>query len=299
MQKFYLSKGLYKYVDFICTKYKLIKINREIFKMRNLSSEFPIGVFDSGVGGFTVAKELLDLLPEEEIIYFGDTKRAPYGEKTLEDLEKFSVQIIDFLLKKKCKAIVVACNTVSSTCLDFLKRRYEGLIMADVVSVSVEEIAAKTKKSTGIFATKATIRSGQHEKLLHETNPEINVFGKECPLFVPIVEEGFSHTEIPLIAAKKYFEAFEGRDIDTLVLGCTHYPIIRDSIEKAAGTGIELIDPAGGTAKKIKALLEARGLLRVGHKPIHKFYYSGESDKFENIMEMVFGEKFQTEILEL
>ncbi len=249
----------------------------------------PIGIFDSGVGGITVAREIISRT-KENIVYFGDTKNMPYGEKTNAQLLAFSKKIIDYLISRNCKLIVIACNTVSSNCLDELKEHYD-IDIVDVVSAAVEETIDKADKNICLFATKATVKSRVHEKKIKEIRPDLNVFNKACPLLVHLVEENFIHNEMPFLAVKEYCKEFSEKEIDTYILGCTHYPIILDSIKKAVGYDKKIIDPAAGTADHVERILKEKNIFGDNKIPKYEFYNSGDSENFEKIVKNLLDDK--------
>ncbi|MDR3091239.1 MAG: glutamate racemase [Clostridiales bacterium] len=259
----------------------------------------PIGIFDSGVGGLTVAGEFLKLLPDEEIVYFGDTARVPYGSKSKEIVTKFSAQIVSFLIEKNVKAVVAACNTVSSNCYEALTARFD-LPIIEVVSAGAGEAARITRNNTvGVIGTERTIASGAYERMIKAENPEIIVYSKACPLFVPLAEEGWINNSVAAAAAEIYLQELIDRDIDSLILGCTHYPLLTDIITRAAG-GVSVINPAVQVARKMRALLEKRGMKRgKSDKPEHKFFVSDNSGKFDKISRIVLGKAYKAEIAEV
>jgi glutamate racemase len=244
----------------------------------------PIGVFDSGVGGLTVVHEIMNQLPNEEIIYFGDTARVPYGSKSKETVTKYSKQIIRFLLTKNIKAIIIACNTASSNSLEEVQKAFDIPIIGVVEPGSV--MAYKTTKNNriGIIGTEATIKSKGYTNSIKKHNKDIKTFSFPCPLFVPLAEEGWTNNEVAYLVAKKYLEPFYEKQIDTLVLGCTHYPLLKDVIQDVIGHNINLINPALEAAKNLKELLISKdGLRNSTQDPKHSFYVSDNTTKFEQI----------------
>lgn len=220
----------------------------------------PIGVFDSGIGGMTVVREIMRQLPNERVIYFGDTARVPYGSKSKETVTRYSRQIVRFLQTQHVKAIVVACNTASACALDELERE------TDVPFIGVvkpgAKVAARTTRNgrVGVIGTRATIGSGIYTTYIREINPDIQVIGKACPLFTSLVEEGLWQDPVTDEIATRYLSELIDIDIDTLILGCTHYPLIRATVGKIMGEHVTLVNPAYETARELKGLLEARGL---------------------------------------
>jgi glutamate racemase len=247
----------------------------------------PIGVFDSGVGGLTVATEISKQLKHERIIYFGDTARVPYGSKSKETIIKYSNQIVRFLLTKNVKAIVIACGTASSTALETLVDSYDIPIIG-VVSPGAACAYHTTKNNrVGIIGTEGTIASKTYELLIQKYEPEIEVYSKACPLFVPLVEEGWIEDTVTKQVAARYLKDFKKVDIDTLVLGCTHYPLIADIIGKELGETVTLVNPAYETAKELKDLLEREGLDNQGERKTNEYYVSDRASKFEALAKRI------------
>lgn len=247
-----------------------------------MSSKAPIGVFDSGVGGLTVVKEIMNQLPGETIIYFGDTARVPYGSKSKETIITYTRQIIRFLTGKGVKVIVIACNTASAFALETIKSEIDIPVIGVVRPGA--KVAAETTKNgkIGVIGTEGTIRSGIYNEFLNETNPNIKVFGKACPLFVPLVEEELMDDPVTVEMAKRYIGELLKDDIDTLVLGCTHYPLLRRTIRNIVGDKVTLVNPAYETAKSLKEVLMEQGLDNdLTLKTDHKFYVSDGAEKFK------------------
>ncbi len=244
----------------------------------------PVGVFDSGVGGLTVAREIMRNLPSEKIVYFGDTARVPYGNKSKENVIRYSRQIIHFLLEQQVKAIVIACNTASAFALDEVRDEFDIPILG-VIEPGARVAAKETKnKKVGVIGTEGTISSGIHASYLKKLDPEITVIGKACPLFVPLVEEGWLHDPITLEVVARYLQEFKEKDADTLILGCTHYPLIRSTIRDFMGERVRLVNPAYETALELASLLEKEGLLSTGKEQEefpYRFYVSDLADKFK------------------
>ena len=201
----------------------------------NLDSNAPIGVFDSGIGGLTVAREIMRNLPMEKIIYFGDTARVPYGSKSRNTIIRYSRQIVNFLQKQGVKAIVVACNTASALAMDTLEEEIDIPIIGVVRPGARVAARVTRRKKVGVIATEATINSNLYPRLIQGIDPEITVVGKACPLFVPLVEEGWRKDEVTEIVARRYLAQMQEEDIDTLILGCTHYPLLRKLISEIMG----------------------------------------------------------------
>lgn len=256
----------------------------QIQKDRLPEMDAPIGVFDSGVGGLTVVREIMRNLPNERIVYFGDTARVPYGSKSPETIIRFSKQISRFLQSQNVKAIVIACNTASALALDAVEAELNIPIIGVIRPGAYMAAHATQNKRVGIIGTESTIRSRMYDRLIQEQDPEIVVFGKACPLFVPLVEEGWLKDSVTEEVAKRYLSELLRKDIDTLVLGCTHYPLIRSLIGKIAGEQVTLVNPAYETAQELHRLLSEKNLLNDGTRNIkeqmYQFYVSDAAEKF-------------------
>ena len=223
--------------------------------MREISKR-PIGIFDSGVGGLTVARSIKKYLKNEDIIYFGDTARVPYGNKSKSTIIRFSNEIMKFLIKHKVKMVVVACNTASSFSLPQLKNRYD-LPIIGVISPGVKEAVLFTKNNRiGVIGTNSTISSGAYDRELEKVNKKSILFSTKCPLFVHLVENGFTKDKITYEVVKKYLTPFKKQKIDTLILGCTHYPLIKNVIQKVMPK-VKLIDSSYAVAKEVKRRLDS------------------------------------------
>lgn len=249
----------------------------------NEKSNAPIGVFDSGVGGLTVVKEIMSALPGESIVYYGDTARVPYGSKSAETITAYSRQIAKFLMSQDVKAIVVACNTASALALETIKAEFDVPFVGVVKPGAKMAAQATRNKRIGIIATEGTISSGIYEQFLKATSPEVEVFGKACPLFVPLAEEGWLEDEVTRQVAERYLSELKEKQVDALVLGCTHYPLLRNVIGEIMGDGVTLVNPAYETAKELKYVLEDNHILRNTEEagvPVHKFYVSDGAEKF-------------------
>lgn len=222
--------------------------------------DLPIGVFDSGIGGLTVVREIRRLLPREPILFFGDTARVPYGPKSPETVRRFALEDASFLARKGVKMIVVACNTVSSVAFEDLARRV-SLPLVGVVDPAARVAASGSASGRiGVIGTRATVASGAYPRAILALRPDARVEQAPCPLFVPLVEEGWSESAVAEEVARSYLEALRAQAVDTLVLGCTHYPLLKRVIGRVMGDGVRLVDTAEETARDVKALLDREGL---------------------------------------
>ena len=252
---------------------------------KELFCNAPIGVFDSGVGGLTVVREIMRQLPNERIVYFGDTARVPYGSKSRETVTRFSRQIVRFLQTQNVKAIVIACNTASAFALDELEKEVDIPIIGVVKPGARTALEATHNGKIGVIATEATIGSGIYKGYIEENNENVNVIGKACPLFVPLAEEGLWEDPVTDEIARRYLAELIDIDIDTLILGCTHYPLLRSTVAKIMGDKVTLVNPAYETARELKELLEKEGL-ESRKRPelgteLYQFFVSDAADKFQ------------------
>lgn len=221
-----------------------------------LSPQFPIGVFDSGIGGLTVAAALRRLLPAEKIFYLGDTARVPYGGKSRKTVERYSVEISGLLLAEGAKIIVVACNTASALALPKLQELFRAPVQGVIIPGAKSAVAKTNTGKIGVIGTRATIRSGAYEQAIRQLQPDAKVFSEACPLLVPLIEEGLLEDEITDAVLKRYLDPLLAKGIDTLVLGCTHYPLLRPAIARVAGSEIQLVDSAENCALAVQELLQ-------------------------------------------
>ncbi|MBO4987341.1 MAG: glutamate racemase [Lachnospiraceae bacterium] len=258
---------------------------QELILNGNIDPSAPIGIFDSGVGGLTVAREIMRQIPNERLVYFGDTARVPYGNKSKETITKYSKQIIRFLKTQNVKAIVVACNTASAYALDEIEKELEIPIIGVVKPGAKVAAEATRNKRVGVIATAGTIQSRIYAEYIEGIDKDIRVIGKACPLFVPLVEEGLLEDPVTDEIATRYLNELKDLDIDTLILGCTHYPLIRSTLGRIMGEKVTLVNPAYETAVELRALLEREGLLnpstnRLGTNQ-YQFFVSDGADKFK------------------
>ena len=221
----------------------------------------PLGVFDSGVGGLTVAREIMRQLPGEDLVYFGDTARVPYGSKSKNTVLKYSRQIVRFLRTKEVKAIVVACNTASALALDEIAAEIDIPIIGVVKPGAKMAVETTKTGNVGVIGTESTIKSGIYNDYIRELNPDITVVSKACPLFVPLVEEGLLEDRVTDDIVARYLQEMKEYHVDALVLGCTHYPLIRNTIGRIMGDRVTLVNPAYETARELKELLQEKDLL--------------------------------------
>ena len=258
----------------------------------------PIGIFDSGLGGLTVASEVRKLLPGEDIIYFGDTGRVPYGNRGRDVIRRYAKEDAEFLLSKGVKLIIAACGTVSSVASDIgdtLPVPFVGV----VAPASISAVRATRNRRIGVAGTAATVSSGSFVRTIGKIDPEILVFTKACPLFVNIVEEGyFSKADpLPALVTERYLEPLKQADVDTLILGCTHFPMLSEVISEYMGEKVTLINAGEETAKTAKAALEADGLLNDGQRTgKSEFFVSDRPEGFSRIAEVFLGKKISGDV---
>ncbi len=244
----------------------------------------PIGVFDSGVGGLTVVREIVRRLPEERIVFFGDTARLPYGSKSKDTIVRYARQIINFLHTQNVKAIVIACNTASAYALNTVSAESDIPVIGVIHAGAQTAVEATKNGRIGVIGTEATINSSIYTEEIKAMRPDIEVIGKACPLFVPLVEEGLRHDTVTDIVASRYLSELKGRYVDTLVMGCTHYPLIRSTIGRIMGDDVKLVNPAYETARELSELLTENDLTRESGAAVdgdqYRFYVSDLADKF-------------------
>ncbi len=247
------------------------------------NNDYPVGIFDSGLGGLTVLKELCTMLPYENIAYFGDTARVPYGIRSPETVTRYSFECVKFLLQQEIKILVVACNTVSSISLPEIANAVEVPVIG-VIQPGARAAALATRNGkVGIIGTEATIKSKAYSKAIESLSKEIQVYEHPCPLFVPLVEEGWTDDIIAFLIADKYLASIKEHGVDTLVLGCTHYPLLKNVIQKAMGS-VALIDSAIETSRVVRDVLSEKGLMRAADLPSKRKYYVTDSlEKFKAI----------------
>lgn len=254
----------------------------------------PIGVFDSGIGGLTVLREILRELPEEGIIYLGDTARVPYGIRSPETVKRYSFENASFLVSRGIKMLIVACNTASAVSLNDLRERFNIPVLGVISPGARAAVAATRNKRIGVIGTEATINSSAYTREIKTLDPEVDVMGLPCPLFVPLVEEGLTDDEITRLVAKRYLNGLGDKGIDTLVLGCTHYPLLKGIISETVGRDIVLIDSAIETAKEAKRLLQGMDLgSKAGSLPMRRFYVTDAPERFISVGERFLGSRIE------
>lgn len=257
-----------------------------------MSDARAIGIFDSGVGGLTVVRQVERLMPGEDIVYFGDTARVPYGTKSRETITRFSVENVEFLMQKNVKLVLVACNTASSLSIDFLKRCFRVPIIGVIDPGAKSAVGVTRNNRIGVIGTKATISSGAYEKAVKKINPGISVFAAGCPLFVPLAEEGWVDKPVTREIARSYLARLKASKIDTLILGCTHYPLLRGVIQDVMGDKVMLVDSAKEVAKEAKLILDSSGLLNHGkRRGKQSFFVSDEPSGFVAVAERFLEKK--------
>ena len=267
-----------------------------------------IGIFDSGVGGLTVVKEIFKYLPDYQIIYFGDTARLPYGTKGAGFVKRYSQKIVEWLIKKDARLIVIACHTSSSWASESLKKQFKRVPIFEMITSAAEEVLNSTKnKKIGIIGTPGTIKSKSFEKKLLKLDPKLKIYSKACPLFVPLVEEGWVDKKITKEIVKEYLEPLKAKKIDTLVLACTHYPLLKKAIKKVMGSNVKIVNPAESVAKEIKLFLKNNPsqIKKPAFVPLsgttvgkgkHQFFFSDEPYNFDKISHLCFQKKIKIKI---
>jgi len=261
-----------------------------------LSGSQPIGIFDSGAGGLTVASAVKKMLPNEKIIYFGDTAHLPYGDKSFETVKKYALRITDFLLGKNCKLILIACNTASAAAYEAVRERAEKkALVLNVIDPATEFVAEKNElKKVGVIGTKGTVSAGIYTKKINNINSDKEVVSLATPLLVPLIEEGFIYDNISNAVIKEYLSNDKLNNIDALILACTHYPVIKNQIRKFYNFKTTVIDSSEVVARKLKEVLTENNLLNKENiLPEHEFYVSDYTDFFETLAEMFFDEKIK------
>lgn len=258
--------------------------------MNFMEKEKPIGVFDSGIGGLTVVKRLSSVLPKESIVYFGDTARVPYGSKSNSTVIEYSIQDTDFLLHKNVKAVVVACNTASSIAIPELRKRFNVPVIGVIEPGAQMAVRESGNRKIGVIGTRATIGNNAYSKAIKNIDASIEVFEKACPLFVPLAEEGWTDHKATYEIAEEYLSELRDKKIDTLVLGCTHYPILHDVIQDVIGKDVKLIDSGIATSEVVLEEIKRTNLETNSAVPGNSsFYVSDIPTKFKEVAELFLG----------
>jgi glutamate racemase len=256
----------------------------------------PIGIFDSGIGGLTVANAIVQALPREEIIYFGDTAHLPYGDKSADAIRYYSLRISKFLLEQDCKMIVVACNSASSAAYHVLVDFFRGqALFVNVVDPLAEAVARKGFHKVGIIATKATVQSGMYERQLRALQPDLEIASLATPLLAPMIEEGYVHNEISQAVLRSYLGHASLQGIDALLLACTHYPLIRPEIETFFEGKVEIFDSTDVVAMAVQQRLGAKNLLSEEKRRPHRFFVSDYTPSFESTTRLFYQEEIALE----
>ena len=260
------------------------------FQLMHIDPNSPIGVFDSGVGGLTVVRALMERLPFENIIYFGDTARVPYGVKSVETISHYTAQIAQFLLEKEVKMLVIACNTMATVAAQIV-RDLSAVPVLDVIDGGAMGAAQATRnKQIGILGTPTTINSNAYAQAIHGYDPEIRLYSQACPLFVPLVEEGWLDHPVTRLTAQEYLKPVLAQGVDTLVLGCTHYPLLTPLLQDVAGSNVLLIDSAQTTAERAAKLIKMQGLSNPSRVPAgYEYFVTDVPVRFQTIGERFLG----------
>jgi glutamate racemase len=263
-----------------------------------LLSNLPIGIFDSGVGGLTVYRALHERLPDEHFVYLGDTARVPYGTKSLSTVERYAIENAKFLEARGIKLLVVACNTASALALPAIREAVSVPVIGVIDPGARAAVAVIADKKIGVIATEATVQSGAYATAISKLNPAIDVVERACPLFVPLAEEGWAETDVARAVAEEYLDDLKKKDVGALVLGCTHYPILRNLIGEVIGREVALIDSGEAAAHEVQALLQSRQLLaseryrdveRQLCDDLDHFYVTDAADRFAKVAERFLG----------
>lgn len=256
----------------------------------------PIGVFDSGLGGLTAVREIQRIMPGEDIIYFGDTGRVPYGNRSRETIIRYTKDDIDFLLKHDIKLIIAACGTASSVALPVLYEKYDIKIMGVLESACRKAVSVTKNNRVGVIGTAGTVKSGKYAELINEIDPRIKVFSGACPLFVPLVENGYSESRAAELIAKDYLLPLKNEKVDTLILGCTHYPLLTKVISDIMGDEVTLLSPGALATQEAKDYLERENLLSDKEKGESQFYVSDSVENFAELGSTFLGKPIKTSV---
>ncbi len=242
----------------------------------------PIGIFDSGLGGLTCVKKVMEIMPNENIIYFGDTGRVPYGTKSRETIKKYVMQDINFLETFDIKFIIIACGTASSATLPYIREDINTDIIGVLEPTCKMAVSHTKNKKIGVIGTQGAINSGKYKETINALNKDIEVFSKACPMFVPIVENGYTKGEVARIIVEEYLSPLKEEGIDTLILGCTHYPLLAEEIQKFMGEGVTLVNSGAAAAIEAREILKEKAMLGCGQGTV-KYYVSDTVDGFQEL----------------
>lgn len=262
----------------------------------------PIGVFDSGIGGLTVVRALMDRLPFEDIIYFGDSARVPYGVKSVATIESYTRQIAEFLLAREVKALIIACNTIAAVAAPVVREVAGDVPVLDVIDAGARAAVADSRtQAVGVIATPTTVNSNAYARAIHTLNPKVRVYSQACPLFVPLVEEGWLDHPVTFLTAEEYLKSVLVEDVDTLVLGCTHYPLLKPLLANVAGPDVQLVDSSVTTAEATAQKLAELNLLNPQRgMPSYRYFVTDIPLKFQSIGERFLGRSIkQLEMVKL
>jgi len=261
-----------------------------------MNKDSAIGVFDSGIGGLTVLQKIIELLPKENTIYLGDTARAPYGTKSVETVLRYSFENSEFLVEKGVKLLVVACNTSTAIALDRLRSSLEVPVIGVIEPGATKALDVTKNKKIGVIGTEATIQSGAYTKALRAKDLKVEVYSRACPLFVPLVEEGWTDNAVVEMTVKVYLGSLKQSGIDTLILGCTHYPLLKKAVRKFLGDTVCLVDSAEEIAKEVGSVLKKDSLVRKNGSGSHSFFVTDAPDRFVKVGQRFLGEKVESAV---
>lgn len=255
-----------------------------------------IGVFDSGIGGLTVVRQLIRLLPHEDVVYLGDTARTPYGTKSPETICRYALDNAAFLLEKGIKLLVVACNSVSAVALELLRQELPVPVVGVIEPGAKTAVRCTRNGKVGVIGTEATIASGAYTRALKHLAPNLEIYTRACPLFVPLAEEGWIDNEVAKAAARRYLASLKRSGIDTLVLGCTHYPLLTSVIAETVGPKVQLVDSAGTTAQEVRDLLRQHKLVRNNGPGSMSFFVTDAPDRFIKVGTLFLGQPVESAV---
>jgi len=259
-----------------------------------MEAQKAIGILDSGVGGLTVVKEVFRQLPREKVIYFGDTKRCPYGPRLPEEVKQFTLEIVDFLIEQNVKMIVIACNTATAAALQKVKHKVKIPVIGVIRPGSLSAIKHTKTGEIGVIGTEGTIKSGAYENTLKQTNPKLMITSHACPTLVPLVESGVEDKEVIRQVVKEALAPIMNEKMDSLILGCTHYPLLSEYIQEVVGNEVKLLSSAEETAREVSTILHHQGLVNhLEEEPLHHFYTTGDTVHFKSIAEKWLSQKIE------